>query len=236
MLKMKDITIGMRLEDERTNTVFTVIEKNSKYKTVMLQAEDGTTRSTSIATIGKHFTEVVDLEDLATSTVEEQEEIKEEQVQVVETEEDEMTTWISKKKLTWKEMLDVFVEKEKSAKKERKARKMKKDIYSLVEYVMNTWEERYGDIKHHNKDTKTQFAALCAYSGRQVVKFIWTNTSIKFCVRFEDIKNIFDNVKEVNYTMPYQVTIKEFNVDTLKKIDTLFDMSECDTYRKRKTA
>lgn len=153
MLKMKDITIGMRLEDERTNTVFTVIEKNSKYKTVMLQAEDGTTRSTSIATIGKHFVEVVEIEDL-TGPVEEQEEIKEEQVvdteEVVETEEDEITTWTSKKKLTWKEMLGAFIEKAPKKKNEdkEKAKVEQEQVKSDFTKLFEEQAEKAGLVLH----------------------------------------------------------------------------------------
>lgn len=62
-MKMSEIVIGMKLEDERTNEVFTVLEKNSKYKTVMIEGTDGAVRSTSIATITKHFVEVVDLDE-----------------------------------------------------------------------------------------------------------------------------------------------------------------------------
>ena len=62
-MKMSEIIIGMKLEDERTNEVFTVLEKNSKYKTVMIEGTDGAVRSTSIATITKHFVEVVDLDE-----------------------------------------------------------------------------------------------------------------------------------------------------------------------------
>ena len=65
-MKMSELNIGMKLEDSRTDEVFTVVEKNSKYKTVMLEDANGRTRSTTIATITKHFTEVVDLDDLGT--------------------------------------------------------------------------------------------------------------------------------------------------------------------------
>lgn len=65
-MKMSEVIIGMKLEDERTNEVFTVLEKNSKYKTVMLEGTDGKTRSVSIATITKHFVEVFDLDECDT--------------------------------------------------------------------------------------------------------------------------------------------------------------------------
>lgn len=65
-MKMAEITIGMKLEDSRTDEIFTVVEKNSKYKTVMIEGADGRTRNTALATITKHFTEVVDLDDLGT--------------------------------------------------------------------------------------------------------------------------------------------------------------------------
>lgn len=62
-MKMSEITIGMKLEDTRTKEVVTVVEKNSKYKTVMLEEPNGYTKSTSIATITKHFVEVLDLDE-----------------------------------------------------------------------------------------------------------------------------------------------------------------------------
>lgn len=70
-MKMAELNIGMKLEDGRTDEVFTIVEKNSKYKTVMLEGEDGTTRTTALSTLTKHFTEVVDLDDLSTPGEEE---------------------------------------------------------------------------------------------------------------------------------------------------------------------
>ena len=86
-MKMSEITIGMKLEDERTNEVFTVLEKNSKYKTVMLEGKDGV-RSTSIATITKHFVEVFDLDEPDTS-VEAEPVVEEPVVEPVKVEEPE---------------------------------------------------------------------------------------------------------------------------------------------------
>lgn len=65
-MKMSELNIGMKLEDGRTGEVFTVVEKNSKAKTVMLENEAGKTHSTCLSTITKHFAEVVDLDDLST--------------------------------------------------------------------------------------------------------------------------------------------------------------------------
>lgn len=95
-MKMADIVIGMKLEDERTNEVFTVVEKNSKYKTVMLEAKDGSTKSTSISTINKHFAEVVDLEEIA---------IQEEETPTVS---DCGNTNIKPEAPTFKEIADLF--------------------------------------------------------------------------------------------------------------------------------
>lgn len=65
-MKMSELNIGMKLEDSRTDEIFTVVEKNSKYKTVMLEGADGRTRNTALATITKHFAEVAELDDLST--------------------------------------------------------------------------------------------------------------------------------------------------------------------------
>ena len=115
-MKMSELNIGMKLEDTRTDEVFTVVEKNSKYKTVMLEGEDGATRSISLATITKHFAEIADADDLSTpgeEVVQTEEELPDENV-AVETQE------------------EVAPEEEKKpAKKERK----KKDTSELEELL-----------------------------------------------------------------------------------------------------
>lgn len=105
-MKMKEINIGVKFEDERTGKVCTVVEKNSKYKTLLLEPEGESAFSTSLATFNKYFTEVADLDDLSTPPVEE-----EIMPEVDETAEDMITTWNSKTKFTWKEILDVFIGK-----------------------------------------------------------------------------------------------------------------------------
>lgn len=115
-MKMAELNIGMKLEDSRTDEIFTVVEKNSKYKTVMLEGEDGTTRTTALATITKHFTEVVELDDLSTpgEEVSQTEEESSVDVEVTETQEEVEPE-----------------DEEKPAKKERK----KKDTSELEELL-----------------------------------------------------------------------------------------------------
>ena len=130
-LKMSEIEVGMKFEDERTNKVFTVVEKNTKCKTVMLQAEGENAFSTGLATLNKWYVEVVDLEEVTTPPTEE--EIKAEAAAL-----DAEARWTSSETLTWSEMLDAFLGKVKRKVKgtngdsTEKKERPKKDISSLI--------------------------------------------------------------------------------------------------------
>lgn len=198
-MKMKDMVIGMRLEDTRTNELFTVVEKNSKFKTVLLEAADGTTRSSSIATIAKHFVEVLEL-DKVEETVEAVETVEVETVEVETVETVEPAEEEKKER------------KEKKTRKERKKRE-KIDIWAIIDPLL---EENNCIVKIFQKGRSV-------YVGKKKVLELWErNTSVRVYLKSElfnlididinDIEKVAEKPGDKNYMSFY---IPAGNIETV---------------------
>lgn len=101
---------------------------------------------------------------------------------------------------------------------EKKAEKKAKqdDISALLDFIVTTWENEYGTVEVASYEAKTSFAALKT-NNRQVIKVVFSSTSVRLAFRV-DVRDIFEDVKMVNYVMPYQTVLKTNSDDLHARI------------------
>lgn len=121
-----------------------------------------------------------------------------------------------------------------SEKKTRKTKSRTEDVSKLLDFIMTEWE-KVGNIKINGDTMETNFAALrTSETNRQVLKLMWTKKSVKFYSRSADTETMFEHVKKINYALPYEITIFEFNKETKRSILALFKMAAKDVRKSKK--
>lgn len=134
-------------------------------------------------------------------------------------------------------MTEWTVSAPKKERKTRKERKPRNNMNDLLEFVVDTWEAEYGRVEVASYVAKTSFAALkVAETGRQVIKVVWTNSSVKLAFRIAEAQDVFDNMKVVNYTMPYQITFTEDTPEVRDRILKAFPLAATLDVKKSKKA
>lgn len=119
----------------------------------------------------------------------------------------------------------------------KKERKTRNNMTTLLEFVVDTWEANYGHVEVASYVAKTSFAALkVAETNRQVIKVVWTNSSVKLAFRIPEAQDVFDNMKVVNYTMPYQITFTEDTPEVRDRILKSFPLAATLDVKKSKKA
>lgn len=124
------------------------------------------------------------------------------------------------------------------AKAEKKAMNnaKKESISNLLDFIVDTWEENYGPVVVASYAAKTSFIALkMRDTNRQVIKVVFSSTSIRLAFRI-DITEMFEEVKIVNYVMPFQTLIKENSEDVRTRIERAFELAATTDVKKKKKA
>lgn len=223
MAQINNVVVGTKYvdrKDKEGKRICTVIEVNTKTKTVMVEFEDGKSRPYVVTNFLKSFKK---LEADAEHT--------EEKIEPVKVEKSEVKKADAETKKVTSEIInqaEAKEEAEKKQKKEKKAKKSKKvdnsvEVSKLVEYVIKNVSDRKDCSVGVPREEAMRFRAL-RWNGRQFCKLMWSGKNIRLYFRCE-IDDVAKIVKQNNYNLPNFTEIDKFSEESKTIINKLFDKS-----------
>lgn len=196
----------MKYQHKKNGKIVTLVETREKYKTVLLEFEDGSTQDVTIPTFKRWWKKLEEVE---------QEPVIEEKPAPVE------------------EVVPVVKEKETVKKVGRKHREISGTVIELLKCVDSAMDY-LGGIVRIPRDENMKFRALCNADGRQVCKLMWSANKIRLYFRADIVCEAYKDFVKVNYSLPYLYEINEYTDKTTEKIKDLLILAVNNDHRKTK--
>lgn len=119
----------------------------------------------------------------------------------------------------------VKIVSEKSAKKSKKSDQVVvSDVSKILDYVYSLIKKSKDCTVGVPRDKNMKFRAL-QVAGKQFCKLMWSKKEVKLYFRCEAVKDIADNIKVVNYNLPYLYTVSTMNNNSVSNIADMFKLA-----------
>jgi hypothetical protein len=198
----------MKYENRRNGKVATLISRDDKFKTVMMEYEDGTTQPITEATLKRWWKKVENEPEVV---------VKEE---TMETEQEATMTEVDAVENVVQEVVEQVKEKPVRVKKTKEPKQENPHIQEILDYIYNISQEFGGIVWTPAKDIKMRTIKV---GGHNCIKLNYSGKSVIIGVRPCVVQGQPD--KTINHMFGALYTITELTDETKELISNLTKVS-----------